>query len=168
MKMNTFLYKLLFIFITMTSFQGFSQCFEIQTILVDACSATSPSNDEGFNEMVRFKIGPTALNTATLSVNWPSNAWTGLIQNATTASKVSTINNAIVAAGNCGQVLEPTGGVLPANSEVLLITSQNFTVNFNSFSSLNSTLYIIFKIIRRQQAVILEITMQLQELELCQ
>ncbi|MCA0350330.1 MAG: gliding motility-associated C-terminal domain-containing protein, partial [Bacteroidetes bacterium] len=143
--MNTFLYKLLFIFITMTSFQGFSQCFEIQTILVDACSATSPSNDEGFNEMVRFKIGPTALNTATLSVNWPSNAWTGLIQNATTASKVSTINNAIVAAGNCGQVLEPTGGVLPANSEVLLITSQNFTVNFNSFSSLNSTLYIIFQ-----------------------
>ena len=142
---SSFLYKLLLVLITFTSYQGFSQCFEIQTILVDACSATSPSNDEGYNEMVRFKVGPTALNTSTLSVNWPSNAWSGLIQNATTAAKVLAINNAIIAAGNCGQVIEPVGGVLPANAEVLLITSQNFSVNFNSFTSLSSTLYVIFQ-----------------------
>ncbi|WP_162128350.1 T9SS type B sorting domain-containing protein [Flavobacterium phycosphaerae] len=145
MKQITFSHKLLLLFITLISFQGFSQCFEIETILVDACSATSPSNDEGFNEMVRFRVGATPLNTSTLTVNWPANGWTGLIQNATTASKVALINSAIVAAGNCGLVLEPVAGVLPANSEVLLVTSQNFTVNYNSFSSLTSTLYIIFQ-----------------------
>ena len=122
-----------------------AQCVDIQTILVDACSATSPSNDEGFNEMVRFRVGPNPLNVANLSVNWPSNAWTGVIQNATTAAKVASINASIIAAGNCGQVLEPTGGVLPANSTVLLVTSQNFTINYNSFNSLTSTLYIIFQ-----------------------
>ncbi|WP_439554657.1 hypothetical protein, partial [Flavobacterium macrobrachii] len=122
-----------------------AQCVDIQTILVDACSATSPSNDEGFNEMVRFRVGPNPLNVSNLSVNWPSNAWTGVVQNATTATKVASINASIIAAGNCGQVLEPTGGVLPANSTVLLVTSQNFTINYNSFNSLTSTLYIIFQ-----------------------
>ncbi|MGV9005031.1 Ig-like domain-containing protein, partial [Flavobacterium sp.] len=145
MRKSFFLYKLLFVLLTLSSYQGFSQCFEIQTILVDACSATTPSNDEGFNEMVRFKVGPTALNTSTLTVNWPSNAWTGLIQNAITAAKVVAINNSIIAAGNCGQVIEPVGGVLPSNAEVLLVTSQNFNVIFNSFNALNSTLYIIFQ-----------------------
>ncbi|WP_394345867.1 beta strand repeat-containing protein, partial [Flavobacterium silvisoli] len=145
MKIVTLLHKRLLFLIVLISFQGFSQCFEIESILVDACSATSPSNDEGFNEMVRFKVGPNPLNTSTLSVNWPANAWTGLIQNATTASKVLDINNAIIAAGNCGQLLEPVGGVLPANAVVLLVTSQNFTVNYNSFSSLNTIMYIIFQ-----------------------
>ncbi|WNM18388.1 T9SS type B sorting domain-containing protein [Flavobacterium capsici] len=137
--------RILFFLLSIISLQSYSQCFEIQTILVDACSAVSPSNDEGFNEMVRFKVGPAALNTSTLTVTWPSNAWTGLIQNAVTATKVAAINQSIILNGNCGLVLEPTGGVLPANAEVLLVTSQNFTVNFNSFNSLTSTLYIIFQ-----------------------
>src|SRR6218665_1510931 len=145
MKMSTRLHKLLFAVIMLFSLQGFSQCFQIESILVDACSAASPTTDEGFNEMVRFRIGPNPVNTSTLTVNWPSNGWTGVTQNATTASKVLAINNAILAAGNCGRVVEPVGGVIPANAEVLLITSYNFTVNFNSFNALNSTLYIIFQ-----------------------
>ncbi|UPT70880.1 MAG: hypothetical protein M0D53_00150 [Flavobacterium sp. JAD_PAG50586_2] len=145
MKIFTYLNKLLFITIALVSFEGFSQCFQIESILVDACSATSPTNDEGFNEMVRFQVGAAPINTGTLSVNWPAQAWTGLVQNAVTAAHITQINAAILAAGNCGQVLQPTGGVLPANAQVLLITSQNFTPNYNLFTSLNSTLYIIFQ-----------------------
>jgi hypothetical protein len=145
MKIKNTIYNYLLLLMILVSNKGFSQCFEIESILVDACSSTSPSNDEGFNEMVRFKIGPNPVNTGTLSVDWPSNPWRGLIQNAVTASKVQAINDAIIAAGNCGQVLEPVGGVLPANATVLLITSHNFSVNYNSFSSLNTTLYVIFQ-----------------------
>ena len=139
MKIIKFLSILWFAILTQNSY---SQCFNIESILVDACDN---GTDEGFNEMVRFRVGPNPLNVSNLSVNWPSNAWTGVIQNATTAAKVASINASIIAAGNCGQVLEPTGGVLPANSTVLLVTSQNFTINYNSFNSLTSTLYIIFQ-----------------------
>ena len=62
---------------------SFSQCFEIESILVDACNNGSGTTaDEGYNEMFRMKIGGTALNTSTLSVNWPAQSWLGLIQNA--------------------------------------------------------------------------------------
>ena len=126
--------------------KSFSQCFEIESILVDACNNGSGTTaDEGYNEMFRMKIGGTALNTSTLSVNWPAQTWLGLIQNATTASKVAQLNTAITAAGGCGQILEPTGGVLPANSTVILVTSQNLDTTLNSFSSLTSTIYMIFQ-----------------------
>ena len=126
--------------------KSFSQCFEIESILVDACNNGSGSTaDEGYNEMFRMKIGGTALNTSTLSVNWPAQSWLGLIQNATTASKVAQLNANITAAGGCGQILEPTGGVLPANSTVIVVTSQNLDTTLNSFSSLTSTIYMIFK-----------------------
>ncbi len=65
---------------------SFSQCFEIESILVDACDNGS---DEGFNEMFRMKIGSTAQNTSNFSVNWPAQSWKGVIQNATTAAKVA-------------------------------------------------------------------------------
>ena len=49
---------------------SFSQCFEIESILADACDN---GGDEGFNEMFRMKIGPAPLNTSTLSINWQLN-----------------------------------------------------------------------------------------------
>ncbi|RAR70713.1 hypothetical protein CLV55_110114, partial [Flavobacterium aciduliphilum] len=126
-----------------------AQCFQIESILVDACSPNNPTNDEGFNEMVRFKVGSTPINLATtpLTVTWPntSNLWLGLIQDATTAAKVATLNANIVNAGACGQILEPTGGVLPANATVILVTSQNLNTAYNSFASLTGTIYMIFQ-----------------------
>jgi gliding motility-associated-like protein len=92
-----------------------------------------------------MKIGGTALNTSTLSVNWPAQTWLGLVQNATTASKVAQLNANIASTGGCGLILEPTGGVLPANSTVILVTSQNLDTTLNSFSSLASTIYMIFQ-----------------------
>ena len=99
--------KFAFLLLLLVSNYSFSQCFQIESILVDACDSGSSSADEGFNEMFRIKIGATALNTSNLNVNWPSNTWQGLIQNATTNTKVAQLNADIFAAGGCGTILEP-------------------------------------------------------------
>ncbi|PKP49042.1 MAG: hypothetical protein CVT95_03815, partial [Bacteroidetes bacterium HGW-Bacteroidetes-12] len=71
----------------------YSQCFEIESILVDACGSV-----EGENEMVRFSVGNTALNTANLNVSWANtvNPWLGICQNATTANAVTALNTTIL------------------------------------------------------------------------
>ena len=129
---------ILFLTITLSTFQLKSQCFEIQSILVDACAGSQ----EGQNEMVSFQVGSVALNTANLSVNWPNNSWLGLIKNVGTAADVATVNATII---GCGLLKEPTAGVLPANSKVLLVTSTAWTPLAQSFVNLNDTLYIIFQ-----------------------
>ncbi|HLO74818.1 MAG TPA: hypothetical protein VK164_12850, partial [Flavobacterium sp.] len=137
--------KFIFLILLLVSNFSFSQCFQIETILVDACDSGGTSADEGFNEMFRIKIGSTALNTSNLNVNWPSNTWQGLIQNATTAAKVAQLNTDIIAAGGCGTVLEPIGGVLPANATVIIVSSQNFNITLNSFGALTANTYILFQ-----------------------
>jgi hypothetical protein len=114
-------------------------CFEIRSILVDACGAP-----EGENEMVRFDIGNAPLNVADLDITWANTAlsYKGICQDSTTAAKVDTLNSGIA---GCGWLIEPTSGVLPANSKVLLVTSTNFSTSFNSFANLNDTLIIIFQ-----------------------
>jgi len=137
-------YKKLFFFVLfslLVSHKSFSQCFEIESILVDACALT----EEGTNEMVRFKIGSTAQNTNNLVVVWPNNAWQGLIQDANTAVKVALINQYIDDAGGCGNLLEPVAGVLPANAKVILVTSQLFDIVANPFGALSENTYIIFQ-----------------------
>jgi len=114
-----------------------SSCFEIESILVDACG-----NPEGENEMVKFRVGPAPLNVSSLNVNWPNNGWLGVCQNATTSGKVAQLNATIQ---SCGWLLEPTGGVLPAGSQVILVSSTNFSVSANSFAGLSDTVYIIFQ-----------------------
>jgi gliding motility-associated-like protein len=117
-----------------------AQCFQIESILVDACGA-----QEGLNEMVRFRVGNAPLNTSNMSVDWPNNNWQGLVQNATTAGKVAALNADIQAAGGCGQLLEPTNGVLPANAVVILVTSHMMDTALNQFGALTDTMYIIFQ-----------------------
>jgi gliding motility-associated-like protein len=140
--MNFFKVLTLYISLFLFSNYSFSQCFEIESILVDACDNTT---DEAYNEMFRMRIGGAALNTSSLNVNWPAQTWLGLVQNAATAAKVSQLNAAIVAAGGCGQILEPTGGVLPANSTVIVVTSPNLDTTLNSFGALTSTIYMLFQ-----------------------
>ena len=135
---------LLIVFIFFSFQKSFSQCFEIESILVDACDSGS---NEGLNEMVRFKVGSANLNTTTMSVTWPnpSTIWSTLIQNSATASKVALMNAQILAAGGCGQIIEPVSGVLPANSEVLLVTSNNFSLSLNVFGPITQNIYILFQ-----------------------
>lgn len=133
--MKRLFYILLFI---ISVHQLKSQCFEIQSILVDACAGSQ----EGQNEMVVFQVGATILNTSNLTVNWPNNSWLGLTKNAGTASDVATVNATIV---GCGFLKEPTANILPANAKVLLVTSTAWTALAQSFVNLNDTLYIIFQ-----------------------
>lgn len=116
-----------------------AQCFEIESILVDACGTV-----EGENEMVRFRVANAPLNTANLNVSWANtvNPWLGICQNATTANAVAALNATIQ---GCGLLIEPTAGILPINAKVLLITSTAIDVNANSFASLSDTLYTIFQ-----------------------
>ena len=122
-----------------------AQCFQIESILVDAFN--SASSAEGLNEMVRFKVGPAAINTSNMSVVWASagNPWLGLIQNATATAKIATINASILANGGCGQLIQPVGGVLPANANVLLITSYNFDPSLNIFGAITQNIYVLFQ-----------------------
>lgn len=117
-----------------------AQCFEIESILVDACDG----GNEGQNEMVTFKVGATPLNVANLTCNWPNvgNPWLGVCQNTLTAAIVSQINSSITA---CGLLVEPVGGVLPANSRILLITSTAMNPVAQSFANLSETLTVIFQ-----------------------
>jgi gliding motility-associated-like protein len=132
--------KLIFIAISLLlNFVSNAQCFEIESILVDACGSL-----EGENEMVRFKVGNQDLCTNDLSVTWANanNPWLGITQNATTAQITADLNATIV---SCGYLIEPTTCVLPANSKVLLVTSTAIDINANSFANLGDTLYIIFQ-----------------------
>ncbi|CAM4020283.1 T9SS type B sorting domain-containing protein [Flavobacterium antarcticum] len=117
-----------------------AQCVQIESLLVAACGTP-----EGHNEMVRFKVGSTALNANNLTVEWPSNnGWINVVQNGVTSAKVAILNNNIILAGGCGSLLEPVGGVLPANATVILVTSYQFDTEANSFGALNEDIYIIF------------------------
>ncbi|MFC6877592.1 gliding motility-associated C-terminal domain-containing protein [Flavobacterium myungsuense] len=143
MKLKIKLSLAFFIVLNIFSAQkSFSQCFQIESILVDACGP-----EEGYNEMVRFKVGNSPLNVSNLDVNWPTNAltWQGVAPNSLTTAKLATLNAGILAAGGCGKLLQPTGGVLPANSIVVLVTSYKLDITFNFFGAISEDIYIIFQ-----------------------
>jgi gliding motility-associated-like protein len=119
-----------------------TQCFEIESVLVDACSAGCANAAEGQNEMVRFITGPVPIAITDLDINWPNNSFNGLVQNSTTASLTAQLNAAIE---SCGVLLQPPGGLIPPGSQVLLITSTDMCVQSNSFAGLTDTLYVIFQ-----------------------
>lgn len=114
-----------------------STCFEIESILVDACG-----NPEWDNEMVRFIVGPNDLNTANFNATFPAAFFLGLCQNATTAAKVAALNASIT---SCGFIKEPTGGVLPAGKRVYFVTGVDMDPAANSFANLTDTVYMIFQ-----------------------
>jgi gliding motility-associated-like protein len=117
-----------------------SQCFQIKSILVDACGGL-----EGLNEMVRIETGSTPLNLADFTVSWPNNGWQGLVQNAMTASVIQEFNADIAEAGGCGQIIAPVGGIIPPNSTFILFTSYNVNIEANSFGALNHDIFAIFQ-----------------------
>jgi gliding motility-associated-like protein len=114
-----------------------TNCFEIESILVDACG--TPENG---NEMVRFKVGPNPMDASLMVVDWPNNFWLGLVQNAQTATTTANINSTIT---SCGYLVEPPAFILPAGSNVLLITSQFVNVTANSFANLSDTIYVLYQ-----------------------
>ena len=128
--------------ISSTSFVPATGCFQIQGILVDACSTT-----EYQEEMVFFQTGTSPLNTSALTVTWPTYAaspptdpWQGLCTNPTFISNI----NATITGGGILLPL-PVSGILPANSNVVLVTSNSTTSSLNSFANLSDTLYVMFQ-----------------------
>lgn len=140
-----------------------AQCLQIESIMVDACipggacnnTPTDSLNCEGINELVVFKVGASPLSIAMsttvaaaapggagLIPVWPSNTFKGWAQNANTASHTQRINNTIV---KCGYLKEPVGGIIPANAEVIIFTSEYFDVGSNSFANLQDTLYALYQ-----------------------
>ncbi len=126
--------------------------FEVSNILVDGCAGS----DEGRNEMVLFQIGPNPIHISDLRVdgagatgvitqgNWPNtnNTWRGIATPPAMPVEVAQINSTII---ECGFLIEPTGGILPAGKKVLLITSTEFAPTAHSFATLQDTMYIIFQ-----------------------
>lgn len=130
-------FTLLFTTFGITKAQTPTTCFEIESILANACG--TPENG---NEMVRFKVGPSPLDANNMIVNWPNNSWLGLIQNSTTATTTANLNATVT---SCGILIEPPSLILPAGVNVLLITSQHVNITANSFANLSDTLYVIYQ-----------------------
>lgn len=119
-------------------FSSFGQgCFEIESILVDACGTP-----EGPNEMVRLQIGASPLNTSDIVANWPNNLFLGICQNTNSANHVAYMNSTVQ---SCGYFLEPTSGVMPAGAQVLFITSTDFDPTSHNYAGLTDTIYVIFQ-----------------------
>src|SRR5690606_25544108 len=120
-----------------------TNCFDIESILVDACD-NGP--DDGLTEMVRIVVGPNPLNTSSLIVNWASQPplvdFLGICRNSATAAKVAQLNATIQ---SCGVILEPPGGIIPANARVILFTSVEVDPFNNSFAGLSDTIYAVFQ-----------------------
>jgi len=119
--------------------QTTTSCFEIESILADACGGS-----EGLNEMAQILIGPNDIQVSDLDIDWPniSNPFLGFCQNGTTASLTADINATIT---GCGEVLEPVGGILPANATVVIITSSLYDPALNPFTNLNETIYVLYQ-----------------------
>jgi len=112
-------------------------CFQIQSILIDACSAT-----EWEQEMVFFQVGSAPLSTSSLTVKWATaaNSWQGLCSNPTFINNT----NATITGGGKLIAVAP-GGTIPANANAVLITGNTLSVSANSFANLTDTLYVLFQ-----------------------
>lgn len=129
-----------------------TKCFEIVSILVDACDGSL----EGQNEMVRFIVGNKTLVPGQFSVpdyvsgmvNWgygAQNPFRGFSDGSSSLfSKINTINKLIKDAGNCGNLIFVSSmGRIPPYSQGLIITSESFNALAQDFSDLQDTLYVI-------------------------
>ena len=115
-----------------------TECFRITDIMYHSCNA---DHQEGFNEMFTMLIGPNNLDADNMDISWANNnlSFTGFCENQDAIDGI----NALITGG--GRVIAPAGGVLPANSEVLVVTSQNFDYGSFGFTDLDHDVYILFQ-----------------------
>ncbi len=137
---------------------GTSYGLQMRSILADACNGAGVgvSVSEPYNEMIFFKTGSGSIPISQISIagrggtgtfqanKWPNAAqiWHGLVQNANTAAKTASLNSTII---GCGFIREPVSGIIPANSDVIMVTSQYLNTTYNSFTNLNDSIYIVYQ-----------------------
>jgi gliding motility-associated-like protein len=148
MRYNLFILTLIFSNFVFSQIP--TKCFEITSILVDGCAGS----EEGQNEMVGLRIGPDAINVNDLRIDgvgasgniaqnsWPNNPFLGFCTSPQATANLQILNNAIL---QCGQLLEPPGGILPAGANVIIITSTDFQPITSYFENLTETLYVVFQ-----------------------
>ena len=133
-----------------------TKCFEIVSILVDACDGSN----EGKNEMIRLKNGPNPLLVSSISpgpfnsgvtVNWGagsgSNPFLGWANfSAADLVKIDTINKRIKASGNCGLFIPRNKtDFIPAGANLLIITSTAYNPTAHDFNGLQDSMYVILQ-----------------------
>ena len=119
------------------AFTPVSGCFQIQSIGADACGL---GGDEGLNEMFFLQVGSSPLNLLIAVVTWPNNPFTNF--NCTNATFIANANAAITSGGVILPV--PAGGILPANANVVVMTSNIPNIAASTFANVSDTLYMAF------------------------
>lgn len=137
-KRNLFVFFLIILSLLFISKPGAkAQCPRIESILVDACG--SP---EGENEMVRFRVGSRPMRVNGITFRWPNNPWRGFCEDASLVSFVDSLNQTPDVRG---LLKLPTNGNLPANANVLVITSVKFSPSAYKFNNFCDTTYVLFQ-----------------------
>ncbi|MBQ1733229.1 MAG: SprB repeat-containing protein, partial [Bacteroidales bacterium] len=115
-----------------------NECFRITDIMYHSCNA---NHLEGFNEMFTMLIGPNDLDADNMGITWATGSlnFTGFCENQAAVDGI----NAIITGG--GHIIAPVNGILPANSEVLVVTSQLFDYESFGFAGLDHDVYILFQ-----------------------
>lgn len=131
--------SIIFLWCTLISLAQ-TQCPRISSICIKSCATP-----EGLNEFFIFTTGTSAINVSNIDIAWATTniAFSGFIQNTTTATKVATANAAIDNANGCGNLIEPAG-TIPANAKVIVFTSYNVDLNALSFGALGEDMYVLF------------------------
>jgi len=119
------------------AFTPVAGCFQIQSIGADACGLGS---DEGLNEVFFLQVGSSPLNLLSAVVTWPNNPFTNF--NCTNATFIANANAAITSGGVILPV--PAGGILPANANVVVMTSNIPNIAASTFANVSDTLYMAF------------------------
>lgn len=136
-----------------------TKCFEIESILVDACD-TCGNTCEGVFEMIRLRVGGSPLSVTNINVApyvtgnvaWgtgsttPFRGFCDITNVPANQSKINTINASIIAAGKCGRLIPINStGTLPAGANVLIFMSTQFSPLTHSFANLTDTLYVLMQ-----------------------
>lgn len=122
---------------TSQPFTPVAGCFQLTSILVDACVG---GTNEGLNEMVFFQTGTSPLTVTGGTATWPSNSFTNF--NCTNAAFIAAVNATITGGGQLLPV--PVSGVIPPNSNVVIIMSNTTTSSPNTFQNLTGPVYVMF------------------------
>jgi gliding motility-associated-like protein len=136
-----------------------TKCFEIESILVDACD-TCGNSCEGVFEMIRLRVGASPLSVSSIGVGsyvtgnvaWgtgsttPFRGFCDITSVPANQAKINTINNSIIASGKCGRLIPINStGTIPAGANVLIFMSTLFSPLTHSFANLTDTLYVLMQ-----------------------
>jgi hypothetical protein len=126
----------------------------ITSVMIDACDAGSSC--EGRNEYVTFRNGNVALNLNDFEINYPDVGtsggctYCGTVANAPCDNTITTNTtytaNLNTTANPCNPFLDPPGGIIPANANVIVFggSGPNFTYDFSTLCASGVIYYAIY------------------------